>query len=349
MSIIEKELKIMLDAKIIVPLRYSKWVANLVSVRKKSGEICLCVDFRNLNKCSLKENYSLPKMDHILQRVVGAHKIFLLDGYAGYNQIPLFEEDNEKTMFTTLWGTFMYDKIPFGLMNTRATFQRAMDIAFVGREDKFMVIYLDDIIIFSKSDEEHLQHLEQVFKKCRRYGISLNPKKSHFFMPEGNLLGHIISAGGIKIDPKRACSKQKIEIPRTKKVIQSFIVEINFLRHFVPNFVEILKPITNMLKKYVVIKWSLEEKTFFQTIKQALVEALVLASPDYTKDFFIFSFALEETIVVVLLQKNEEGHKKPIAFSSRALRDDELKYDILEKQAYACNVPEVEPCCKSCF
>jgi hypothetical protein len=160
MSIIEKAMKRMLDAKIIVPLRYSNWVANLVPVRKKNEEIRLCVDFRNLNKYSLKDNYPLPKMDHILQRVVGAHIISLLDGYSGYNQIPVCEEDKEKTTFTTPWGTLLYDKMPFGLMNAEATFQRVMDIDFVGEKDKFIVIYLDDITIFSKYDEEHLQHLE---------------------------------------------------------------------------------------------------------------------------------------------------------------------------------------------
>jgi hypothetical protein len=110
--------------------------------------------------------------------MVGAHIISLLDGYSGYNQIAVCEEYKEKTTLTTPWGTFMYDNIPFGLMNVGATFQRAMDISFMGEKDKFMVIYLDGITIFSKSDEEHLQHLEQVFKKCRRYGISLNPRKS---------------------------------------------------------------------------------------------------------------------------------------------------------------------------
>ena len=114
---------------------------------------------------------------------------------------------------------------------------------------------------------------------------------------------------------------QKIEIPRNKKYIQSFIGRINFLRGFVPNFVEIIRPITNMLKKDVVIKWSLEEKSTFQRIKQALVEASVLVSHDYAKDFFIFSFAFEETIVVVLLQKNQEGHEQPIAFFRKFLRD----------------------------
>jgi len=122
MSIIEKELKRMLDSKVIMPLRYSDWVANLVPVRKKSGEIRLCVDFRNMNRCSLKDNYPFPKIDHILQRVVCAHKISMLDGYFGYNQITMLEEDKEKTTFTTPWGTFMYDKIPFGLMNAGATF-----------------------------------------------------------------------------------------------------------------------------------------------------------------------------------------------------------------------------------
>jgi catalase len=122
-------------------------------------------------------------MDHILQRVVGAHKISLLDGYSCYNQIVVCEEDKEKTSFTTPWGTFMYDKMPFEMMNVGATFQRAMEINFVGEKDKFMFIDSDDITIFLKSDDENLQHLEQVFRKCNRYRISMNLRKSHFAIP----------------------------------------------------------------------------------------------------------------------------------------------------------------------
>jgi hypothetical protein len=120
LPIIEKELKRLLEAKIIVPLRYSEWVANLVPVRKKNGEIRLSVDFRNLNRCSLKDNYPLPKMDYILQRVVGAKRISMLDGYLGYNQISVMEEDKNKIAFTTPWGTFMYENMPFRLMNVRS-------------------------------------------------------------------------------------------------------------------------------------------------------------------------------------------------------------------------------------
>jgi len=122
LPMIEKEVKKLFDVKIIVSLRFSKWVANLVPVRKKNGEIRLCIDFRNLNRVSLKDNYPLPKMDHILQRVVGSQRMSMLDGFSGYNQIAVHPDDQEKTVFTTPWGTFMYAKIPFGLINAGATF-----------------------------------------------------------------------------------------------------------------------------------------------------------------------------------------------------------------------------------
>jgi hypothetical protein len=254
-----------------------------------------------------------------MQRVVGSHEISFLDGYSSYNQIELSEEDKEKTSFTTPWGTFMYDKIPFGIMNAGATFQRAMDVAFVGEKDKIVAIYLDGITIFSKSDDEHLQHLKKIFQKCRRYGISLNPTKYHFSMPEGKLLGHIISSRGIKIDPERVEAIQDITIPMNKKSIRSFIGRINFLRRFVPNLFETIRPIPNMLKNDDVIKWSQEEKSAFHRIKQDFIEAPILVSHDYAKEFFIFSFASEETIVDVLLQKNEKGHEHPTSFFIKSL------------------------------
>jgi hypothetical protein len=168
-------------------------------------------------------------MDHVLERVVGENRMSMIDGFSGYNQIAMNEQDREKTTFTTPWGTFMYDKMPFSLMNAGATFQRAMDIAFIGERDKFVVIYLDDLTIFSKTDEEHFIHLKQTFKKCHRYGLSLNPKKSHFSMQEGQLLGHIVFKDGIRIDLKRVEAIQTISIPRNVKEIQSFLGTINFL------------------------------------------------------------------------------------------------------------------------
>lgn len=331
----EKEIKKLLDVKIIIPLRYSDWIANLVPVRKKNGEIRLCVDFINLNKCSRKDNYPLPKMEHILQKVSGSSVMSFIDGFSGYNQIIIHPDDREKIAFTTPWGTFMYEKMPFGLMNARDTFQRAMDIAFVGEKDKFVLIYFDDITVFSHSHEEHLQHLRKTFLKCRRYGISLNPKKSNFALKEGKLLGHIVSANGVKIDPKRVEAIQKLSLPRSKKDIQSFIGTINFIRRFIANFAELTKHITCMLKKNSEVKWTDQAKNYFHSIKEAIMTAPILISPDFDKEFYIFSFASKDTIAAVLLQKNDEGHEQPVAFFSKVLRDVEVKYEPLEKQAYA--------------
>jgi hypothetical protein len=189
--------------------------------------------------------------------------------------------------------------------------------------------------MFSKSDEDHIIHLKQTFEKCRKYGLSLNPKKSHFAMQEGKLLGHIVSRDGIRIDPKRVEAIETLAIPRNVKEIQSFLGKIIFLRRFVPNFAEIVKLITDMLRKNNEVKWTTEAKASFAHIKNIIREALVLASPYYLKEFFIFSFALEHTLAAALLQKNEEGFEQPITFFSKSLRDAELKYNIMEKQAYA--------------
>jgi hypothetical protein len=231
-------------------------------------------------------------MEHILQRVTGVSRISMIDGFSGYNQIFVFPEDIEKIAFTTPWATFMYVKMPFGLMNARATFQRAMDIAFIGEKDKFVIIYLDDITVFSRSDKEHCCHLRKVFLKCRRFGLSLNPKKSLFSMKEGKLLGHIVSVDGVRIDSIRVEAIQTLSLPRSRKEFQSLLGKINFLRRSVSNFAKMVKHIAVMLKKGNEVKWTTESRESFSQIKKALTEAPVLVSPNYSKDFFIFIFLL---------------------------------------------------------
>eukprot|EP00253_Pinus_taeda_P002233 PITA_02233 len=220
----------------------------------------------------------------------------LLDDYSGYNQILVHEEDQDKTSFTTPCGTFHYAKMPSGLMNVGVTFQWAMDLAFANEKDVFLVVYLDDLIVFSKLDEEHMYHLKIVFQKCRKYGVSLNPKKGMFAMDEGKLLGHIISKDGIRIDLARLEVIQKIDLPRNKKEIQYFNGKMNVLRRFVPNLVEHLREITNMLKKDSQVKWMEEAVKSFNLVKLALSSAPVLISPDYTEDFILFSFASGHTM-----------------------------------------------------
>jgi len=209
-----------------------------------------------------------------------------------------------------------------------------MGIAFIGEKDKFLVICLDDITVFSKSDREHCEHLKRVFLKCRKFGLSLNPKKSLFSMQKGKLLGHIVSNEGVRIDPSRVESIQALSLPRSKKEVHSFLGKINFLRRFVSNFVELVKHIKSMFRKGNKVKWTTEPRESFNQMKQALTEAPVLISPDYSKYVMIFSFASFDTIAVVLSQKNAEGLEKPISFFCRALRDAKVKYEIMEKKAY---------------
>jgi hypothetical protein len=188
-------------------------------------------------------------------------------------------DDQEKTTFTTPWGTFIYAKMSFGIMNAGENFQRAMDIDFGDEKDKCIVIYLDDITMYSTSDEEHLKHLRRVFQKCRKFRISLNPKKSNFSMEEGKLLGHIILKEGIKVDPNKFEGILKIGIHRRKKEVQSFLGKVKFLRIFIPNLAKIIKHITNMIKRGNEIKWIPEARKYFKDIKVALTKVIVLASP----------------------------------------------------------------------
>lgn len=208
--------------------------------------------------------------------MVGSSIILLLDGFSGYNQILVQPEDQAKTAFTTPWGTLMYLKMPFGLMNASATFQRAMDIAFAKEIHDFLVVYQDDITVFSKSDSEHLDHLRKVFIQCRKFGISLNPKKTLFGLEEGKLLGHIISKDGIRIDPARIEAIFTFSHPRNVKELKSFLGKINFLRRFISTLAELLRELNNMLRKDSALKWTVEAKQSIEAIKEAITKTPVL-------------------------------------------------------------------------
>jgi hypothetical protein len=196
-----------------------------------------------------------------------------------------------------------------------------MDIAFIREKEKFVVIYLDDITMFSKSDKEHCHDLKKVFMKFRRFGLSLNPNKYLFAMKEGKLLEHIVSIEWVRMDPSRVEGIQTLSFPRSKKEVQYFLCKINFMRRFISNFVELVKQITSMLIKRIEVKWIVESRNSFYQIKRALTEAPAFIIPDYSKEFLIFSFSSFDTLVVFFLHKNIEGLEQPISFFSRTLMD----------------------------
>src|SRR5713226_8015599 len=181
--------------------------------------------------------------------------------------------------------------MPFGLINAGATFQRAMDIDFCGLIGRSSVVYLDHITIFSKKRGEHAFHLKQIFERCPKYGISLNPKKCVFAITEGKLLGHIVSKKGISIDPERIKAIEQIPLPHNKKGMQSFMGTINFVRRFVPDFAQTVKPLQQMVKQNAQFKWIELEKNDFSKIKTAVTHAPSLKIPDFDKYFVLYTFS----------------------------------------------------------
>ena len=287
--LMRKELTKLLEAHIIFPIKHSSWVANLVPVRKKNGEIRLCVDFRDLNRASLKDHHPLPSMEQILSKVSGSERFSFLDGFSGYNQVLVQESNRYKTAFTTKWGNYSYGKMPFGLTNAGATFQKAMEMAFGSMMERFVLVYLDDITVYSKIAADHFDHLRRVFIKCREFGVSLNPAKCVFATNKGRLLGHIVSKDGLTIDPERLKAILSLPLPHHKKGLQSFLGRINFVRRFIPNLAAMVKPLTAMLKKNMSFSWTQEGKDSFKQIKEAIASAPTLINPSFDKDFILYT------------------------------------------------------------
>jgi len=190
----------MLKARFIYPILRTEWISNPVPVDKKQGTIRVCIDFRDLNKACLKGNYPMPFIDQIIDECVGNEVFLFIDGFSGYNQITICLEDQHKTTFICPWGTFVYKKMPFGLKNVRATFQRTMSYDF--HDIKHVIeAYMDDLAACSRKKIDRPKHLGLIFEWCHFYKIWLNPNKCVFVVTSGRLLGIIISIEGIRVDP----------------------------------------------------------------------------------------------------------------------------------------------------
>jgi hypothetical protein len=310
-------------------------VSNLVLVRKKTGDIRLCVDFRHLNKVSLKYNYLVPPMQEILQQFSRAQMMSLLDGFSGYNQITLNPSNSPKTTFTTRWGTYAHHKMRFGLINATSTFQCSMAIALKGLLGKSIVVYFNDLTIFSKERGSHFEYLRQVLIRCRHFFISLNPNKTIFSVTEGNLLGHIVSQEGVKVDLERVIAIKRLPLPTNKKEMQSFFGKINFLRRFIPNFAQVVKPLNQLMNKDIWFKWDPPTGNDFDSIKKSIAIVALLISPNHSKYFFMYTSSLEETISSILMKKDHEGNLRPISFVIHNLKTHRMNYYQLEKQSYS--------------
>jgi len=336
-AVIDNAVDEMLEAGIIRRSR-SPWSFPVVVVDKKDGCKRFCVDFRQLNKITKPISYPLPVIDDILARLGEAKYFTTLDLKSGYWQVLMDERDREKTAFACHRGLFEFLVMPFGLSGAPPVFMELMNIVLEGLED-FAIPYLDDIIIFSASTDEHLSHLRAVFNKIREHGLKMKLKKCNFFQTETKYLGFTINGEGIQPDPEKVEAIREMAAPSNVREVRGFIGTCSYYRRFIPNFSEIAQPLIELTKKFARFKWTVQCQKAFDYLKDSLTVVPLLVYPDTQKPYVLYTDASDACIGAVLTQKGEDGEgkevEKPIYFLSHKLSDTQCRWSTIEKEAYA--------------
>ncbi|KAI5343195.1 hypothetical protein L3X38_011071 [Prunus dulcis] len=351
-EVVRAEVLKLLDVGIIYPISDSKWVSPVQVVPKKSGITVVkneknelvptrtitgwrvCIDYRKLNTSTRKDHFPLPFIDQMLDRLSGHTYYCFLDGFSGYNQIPIAPEDQEKTTFTCPFGTFAYRRMPFGLCNAPATFQRCMMAIFSDMVERFMEVFMDDFSVFGSSFDDCLHHLSLVLTRCQETNLILNWEKCHFMVRQGIVLGHVVSNKGIQVDKAKINIITNLPPPSSVKGVRSFLGHAGFYRRFIKNFSSISRPLCNLLAKDAVFEFDEICMEAFTTLKKELTSAPIIIAPDWSLPFEIMCDASDFAIGAVLGQKkNKLPHV--IHYASRTLNDAQLNYSTTEKELLA--------------
>jgi len=323
----------------IIRHSHSPWSAPVFLVPKKldasnKKKWRLVVDFRQLNDKTIKDRYPMPNINEILDKLGRAQYFSALDLASGYHQIEVEPKDRSKTAFSAVGGHFEFIRMPFGLSNAPATFQRVMDNVLAEFNGKFCLIYLDDIIVFSTSLQEHINHLSSIFKKLTLANLKLQPDKSEFLKKELEYLGHIVTEKGVKPNPKKIETIKAFPMPKTRKEIKSFLGLLGYYRRFIRDFAKITKPLTQQLKGKSDVTIDDNYIKTFEFCKTLLCNDPILQYPDFTKSFILTTDASNVAIGAVLSQ-GTVGNDRPIAYASRTLSESETHYATIKKELLA--------------
>jgi hypothetical protein len=279
------------------------------------------VDYRPLNEVTLKNKYPLPQIDILFDQFIGARVFSKIDLRSGYHQIRIRPEDIPKTAFTTRYGLFEYLVMSFGLTNAPTHFTYLMNSIFMPELDKFVVVFIDDILIYSKNEEEHAQQLQIVLTRLREHQLYAKFSKCAFWLEEIQFLGHVLSAKGIAMDPSKVKDILEWKPPTTVHQVRSFLGLAGYYRRFIPDFSKLVKPITSLLKSDIKFNWSSKCNEAFVQLKVLLTTAPVLAQPDIEKPFDVYCDASGSGLGCVPMQEGQV-----IAYASRQLRRHEEHY-----------------------
>jgi hypothetical protein len=329
------ELEEMLAAGIVEPST-SEWAAPIVLVKKKDGTLRFCVDYRRLNSVSKVDPYPMPRIDELIDKLGGAKYLTTMDLAKGYWQVPMDGSSREKTAFITHQGLFQFTVMPFGLQGAPATFQRMMDRLIKGKSE-FAAAYLDDLVIFSESWEQHLGHLEQVLECLRKAGLTAKPSKCQFAMGQCIYLGHVVGNGTVQPETSKVAAVEQWPPPETKKQVRAFLGLTGYYRKFIPNYAAIASPLSDLTRKYSPNKivWTEQCDNAFQKLKAILCSSPILFGPQFDRDFILQTDASDRGVGAVLSQMGDDGKEHPIAYFSKKLLQREEKYSTVEKECLA--------------
>ena len=317
----------------------SPWASAIVLVCKKDGTLRICVDYHQLNSVTKLDTFPLPRIDDLLDQLGNAKYFTSLDLAAGYWQVRVANNSIEKTAFITHGGLYEFRVMPFGLTNVPAVFQRLMQQVLQGLNPtegpSFVSVYIDDVLIFSRSLEEHLRHIGQVLDRLQAAGLKLKPSKCHFVCQQVEYLGHLITPKGLRPNPKKVSAVTDFPTPTSVTQVRQFVGLASYYRRFIEGFARIAGPLHQLTKQNEEFKWTGKCQEALDTLKTKLVEAPVLVYPNFDVRFVLKTDVSYEALGAVLSQKLEDKLLHPVSFSSRTLSPSEKNYAVTELESLA--------------
>ncbi|GKA73039.1 putative reverse transcriptase domain-containing protein [Tanacetum coccineum] len=320
MKELSEQLKELSDKGFIRPSS-SPWGAPVLFVKKKDGSFRMCIDYRELNKLTVKNRYPLPRIDDLFDQLQGSSVYSKIDLRSGYHQLRVREEDIPKTAFRTRYGHYEFQVMPFGLTNAPAVFMDLMNRVCKPYLDKFVIVFIDDILIYSKNKKEHEEHLKQILELLKKEELYAKFSKCEFWIPKVQFLGHVIDSEGIHVDPAKIESIKDWTSPKSPTEIRQFLGLAGYYRRFIEGFSKIAKPMTKLTQKKVKFEWGDKQEAAFQLLKQKLCSAPILALPEGSEDFIAYCDASKKGLGAVLMQR-----EKVISYASRQLKIHEKNY-----------------------
>ena len=313
----------------------SPWLSPVHVVGKSDGSVRITIDYRRLNSVTVKDAYPLPNINGLFARLSSACIFSKIDLSSGYYQIRMDRNSTKYTAFGCEFGLYEYRVMPMGLCNACATFQRAMNQIFADYIGHFVLIYLDDILVYSSNLNDHLKHLELVCDRLKKFGLKVKGTKCEFFRDSVKFLGHVVGLGEIRPDPAKIEALYQFKVPRRLVQVQSFLGLATYYKKFIKDFASIASPLYSVKETNKILAWNDKCQDAFDALREALAGPSVLALPDFSKPFLLESDASNYGVGAVLSQQSDFGVVKPVAYFSRHLVKAELNYTVSEKELYA--------------